>query len=251
MRAYPVVFLVGCTLSLAWLGWGVPRFHRRGSPAGRLLPGRDHLDAGLWAMAFGLLGARLAFVVGHWGYYLLHPIQMLWFGQGGLSWIGGALGGLLGLGVYSMLMSAPFWRMADALSLPAIIVSIAAWSGCLLDGCAYGMKVQSDFPALFAPDLLGTLASRWPTQSAGAVLGLALVLVLLRLQDAGLASGILACLTGAALSASLLGLSLLRADPVPLWRGLRQDTIGAGILLIASLISAGWVIAGHREMEAA
>jgi prolipoprotein diacylglyceryltransferase len=251
MRAYPIAFLVGCILSLTWLGWGMPHFYRPRSFIEQQLTGRDYLDAGMWSLALGLLGARLAFVVGHWEYYISRPTQMLWFGQGGLNWAGGAIGGAVGLGAYCLLSHAPFWRLADALSLPATILSIAAWTGCLLDGCGYGIVVQSDFPAWPSPDMLGTLAPRWPTQSAGALFGLALLLILLRMQDSGLPSGFLACLTCGALSMSLLGLSLLRADPVPLWRGLREDTIGAGILLAASLLTGAWLLRGGREIEAA
>lgn len=57
----------------------------------------DFWDGVMWAVAFGVVGARLYHVVDLWDYYWLHPgeIVMLW--HGGMGIFGGILGGLIGL----------------------------------------------------------------------------------------------------------------------------------------------------------
>lgn len=250
MKAYPIALLLGSVIGLLWLGWALPRPQLPGTHAARS-PGRsDFLDAGLWALALGLLGARLAFAAGHWSYYFENPTQILWFGQGGLSWIGGALGGLLGIGVYKAISDKPFWWIADAIAFPAVILFIALWIGCLLDGCAYGATAAATGFGWISPDMLGSLARRWPTQTVAAVGGLGLLLALERLRHRHLKPGLLACVASVGLAVILLGLSLVRADPVPLLGGIRQDTIGASLLLVVSLVSAGALLTRGESKEA-
>jgi prolipoprotein diacylglyceryltransferase len=210
----------------------------------------DALDAGLWSLALGLLGARLAFAAAHWGYYAGRPTEILWFGQGGSSWFGGAMGSIIGLGVYRIISHRSFWELADAIALPAVILSIAVWVGCLMDGCGYGVRAEAGTLGWPTPDLLGSLATRWPTQTVAAVSNLALLLTLVRLGRSCLQPGLLSCLACAGLSATLLGVSFVRADPVPLWAGVRQDTIGAAILLAASLVTGGVLLVHGRRTEA-
>jgi prolipoprotein diacylglyceryltransferase len=249
MKAYPIAFLLGSVIGLLWLGWGLPRAQLHGTHAAHSHGGSEFLDAGLWALALGLLGARLAFAAGHWSYYFDHPTQILWFGQGGLSWVGGALGGLLGVGVFKAISHKPFSWIADAIAVPAVILFIALWIGCLLDGCAYGVTGAATGLGWMSPDLFGSVARRWPTQTIAAVGGLGLLLALERLRHRHLKPGLLACIASVGVALILLGLSVVRADPVPLFGGVRQDTIGASLLLIVSLAAAGALLARRESME--
>jgi phosphatidylglycerol:prolipoprotein diacylglycerol transferase len=193
------------------------------------------LDAGLAALAAGLIGARVAFVSAHWGYYSSRLMEALVFRQGGLNWAGGALGALLGLAGFALLARRPFWPLADSLAFPGALVALASWTGCLLDGSAYGRPVANPL-APASPDLFGTRLPRWPTQALGALYGLAVLLGVLWLHDRRLRPGLLGTLMLTLTAAGALALDFTRGDPSPLLAGLRLDALGAAAILAAALV---------------
>lgn len=58
-------------------------------------------DSLIWAVAGGLIGARLYHVIDWWDYYWLHPEEIIKLWRGGLGIFGGILGGAIGLWIYS------------------------------------------------------------------------------------------------------------------------------------------------------
>jgi phosphatidylglycerol:prolipoprotein diacylglycerol transferase len=229
-------------VSLLWLG--LP-------PTDRILASRSstrtslpvtRIDAGLAALAVGLISARIGFVILHWEYYASKPLEILWFWQGGLSWVSGALGAILGLGLFCVLTRHPFWPLADTLALPGMVIALASWSGCLADGCAYGRALDSPLWASPTPDMFGARIPRWPTQMVGLVYSLLALVMLYWL--AGLISkpGILACISLSMIAAGAFVLSFTRSDPIMLLSGIRLDTWGSAAILL--LGGAGLTLCG-------
>jgi phosphatidylglycerol:prolipoprotein diacylglycerol transferase len=238
-QAYPVVFALGCLAGLGWLAV------QRGPPA----QAEAHsFRAALLALAAGVFGARMAFVALHGPYFVEHPAQTLWLWQGGLSWIGGALGAVAAVGLYAGLRRLSLGRLADALAIPALLVALAAWTGCLVDHCMVGVAVPASLLALRSPDLFGVVAPRWPTAAAGMIAtGLLLCLAFI-LEGRRLAPGLRAALALGGLSAIGLGLSFTRADPTLRLAGLRPDSLGAAVLLVAAIAFAA--VVWRRPSEA-
>jgi phosphatidylglycerol:prolipoprotein diacylglycerol transferase len=196
------------------------------------------LDAGLAALGGGLLGGRVAYVAMSWPYFRQHLAEAPQIGLGGLSWVGAAMGGLLGLLVYARLRRQSPAELLDGLLPLATTVSIAAWLASWVEGGAYGPAVTA-FWALPSRDEWGNLASRLPVQLLGALL----TLVLLGLVDAIQARGKGANLPGraaglwmAGFALLMAGLSTLRADPAPVWAGVRLETWGAACLLVMTTL---------------
>ncbi|HEY47793.1 MAG TPA: prolipoprotein diacylglyceryl transferase [Anaerolineae bacterium] len=246
-NAFPLIFTLGVMVSLLWLGLsGTNRVSASRISARTSLP-VARIDAGLTALAVGLISARIGFVALHWEYYASKPFEILWFWQGGLSWVGGALGAILGLGLFCVLTRHPFWPLADTLALPGMVIALASWSGCLADGCAYGRALDSPLWASPTPDMFGSRIPRWPTQMVGVVYSL-LALVLLYWL-AGLISkpGVLACISLSMIAAGAFALSFTRSDPIMLLSGLRLDTWGSAAILL--LGAAGLTLCGlhHRR----
>lgn len=228
-NVYPLALAAGALLGLLWLGL---------SPLERLTRIEDSIarvDAGLIALFSGLLGGRLAYIVTHWEYYGSRVIESVWFWQGGLSWAGGALAGVIGVAVYARLARRPFWAEADQLAIPAAILGATSWVGCLVDSCAYGRLTTAGLWTPPARDLLGNLAPRWPTQAIGAVYTLLVLLLLFRLAQLELRSGLLAALALSLLSAGPLAIAWLRGDPMPVMAGLRLDGVASAALLTLGL----------------
>jgi len=229
-QAYPVVFSLGCLAGLGWLA-----VRRAGSAEGNSAV----LMAALLALALGLAGARLGFTALHLPYYLSNPQEILWVWEGGMSWVGGALGAVAAIAIFAWVRRERFTELADALALPALAVALASWVGCFLDACVYGFRASAGplYPA--SPDLFGVVAPRWPTAAVGMIAtGLllsAMVLLEARRIPPGLGAGI--ALGGMALIAFVL--SFTRGDAVLLIGAARLDTVAAvGVLLLAGAFIA-------------
>ena len=244
-NTFTMVFTLSVLVNLLWLGLSDPtRTVTSRQPDEKTSPS-TRIDAGLSALTAGLIGARAGFVFIHWGYYASRLIETLWFWQGGLSWIGGVIGAVIGLGVYTAFSHRPFWPLADTLALPGVVMALSCWTGCLLDGCAYGRRADAGFWTPPAVDMFGSRVPRWPTQTVGIVLNLVILAVLYWLAGRHLRHGTLACMSVSLIAASSLVLSFTRSDPVLLLAGLRLDTVGAGVILLLAL--CGLVLSNLRD----
>lgn len=225
-QAYPVVLALGCLAGLSWLAL------RRGVSA---QDSANPFAAGLVALAAGLVGARLVFAGLHGPYFLSHPLEVAWIWRGGLSWVGGAVGALAAVALFAAVRRVRLAPLADALALPALAVALAAWTGCLLEACVYGIPVAA-FP--WAPpsaDLFGVIAPRWPTAAVGMMASGALLCGLLVLDGRPIAPGRRAIAALAGLAAIGLALSFTRADPALMVGAIRIDALGAAVLLLLAL----------------
>ena len=103
---------------------------------------------GSWSVAIVL--SRLVFVALNWGdsSHRLLDIVGIWR-EGGLSFHGGLLGGILATLLYGRLHKLSFWVMADLLS-PGLALGYAlARIGCFLNGCCYGEPTKLPWGVVF------------------------------------------------------------------------------------------------------
>ncbi len=234
---YPYLFALGAIGGLLWSGLSAGSVPRS---KGKRISSAHAVDAGLAALAAGLVGGRAGYVATSWTYYSQRPQEALWFWQGGLSWSSGAAGAALGLGLYSVFSQRPFWVLADRLAVPAALLALAAWLGCMFDGCSYGWRVAAGPFAPPAPDLLGNLAPRWPTQAVGAIACLLTLGALLLLRERQLFPGTLACLSLSLIAGICLALSFTRADPARSLWGMRLDGLASGLAFALGLLGLGY-----------
>jgi len=199
------------------------------SPRRRLT--NDPVIAGVVVLVTGLFLARMTFVLLHSNYYYAHPIEILYTWQGGLSGIGGVAGALVGLGIYNRVRGESFASCVDALAIPAAIIASSCWLGCWMEGCAYGIPLESQFP-LTGIDMFNSDILRWPTQASGAIFSLLSVGALVTLKDQ-LPQGVLGMVSLNLIALGILGISFFRSDPSLLIAGFRLDTLAAlGLALI-------------------
>jgi prolipoprotein diacylglyceryltransferase len=207
--------------------------------AGWLAPQKDrirYVDAGVLTILGALLGSRALTVAANWAYYQYHPGEVYQVWLGGLSGIGAMIGGLLAILIIGRWWSIPTGMLADVLLPLAGTLTITAWMGCWLDRCGYGVTSNSWW-ALPAHDEWGVLADRIPVQLMGAILTLILIWLLDRSGKRLPVKGMSATFGLFALSAVVFVLSYLRADPIPIWNGLRLEAWGAiGLMILASVM---------------
>ena len=240
--SFTTIFVLSAIASLIWLGWSPSELARRVEPPNRLIM------AGAIILLGSLVGARLVYVVVHWGYFQGHVPEMLAFWKGGLSGFGGALGGLTGGWVYARRRKILFWGLADAVARPVMTMSVAVWSGCWLAGCAYGIPVDW---GIVRPDIFGQQAARWPaTLIAACASAIGLIsLPWFEKQLAGRQSGTLGAISLVWIGFFMLGVSLLRGDPTLLYGGIRQETWGAGIIFATALAALLNRITSHKGVH--
>ena len=231
-QAYPVVLALGCLAGLGWLAL------RRGVSAEVEV---HSFPAALLALALGLVGARLAFAALHGPYFGGNPLEVLWVWRGGLSWVGAAMGALAAVGLYAVLRQIRLAPLADALVIPALMMALAAWTGCLLEECVYGIPVTPGPLAPAGTDLFGVVAPRWPTAAAGMIATGTMLCAFLWLEGSGIGPGQAAVGALAGLAAVGLGLSFTRADPALMIGALRVDALGSALLLVLALALALFV----------
>jgi prolipoprotein diacylglyceryltransferase len=224
MQLLSILLAVGVLAGLLLLSWRAPQKERV-----------RYVDAGVMVLFGALVGGRGLSVAVNLNYYATHLGEAIQVWKGGFSGIGALVGGVLAIFILSLLWRLPLGTLADALLPLAGTLTIAAWVGCWLDACSYGLPSDAWW-ALPSGDEWGVIVNRVPVQLLGA---LATLLVIWLLDWGGRRLPVRG--TGAALglfgvSAMLFGLSYLRADPTPIWNGLRLDAWGAvGLMAFSSL----------------
>jgi phosphatidylglycerol:prolipoprotein diacylglycerol transferase len=129
----------------------------------------DVLDIAIAAVIGGILGARIGWIMTSpdvlW--YLAHPLRILAIWEGGLSYFGGILGGVVAANCLVRRRRMGFWRMADIVA-PLLALSFGIGKiGCWLNGCCGGTATTSWLGVIFTNplsecDLLNQKI--WPAQ---------------------------------------------------------------------------------------
>ncbi|NMB12641.1 MAG: prolipoprotein diacylglyceryl transferase [Firmicutes bacterium] len=182
------VYAYGFFLALAFV---VATYYAAATAKERGIDADHVIDLALIACVASLVGARLGFVLLEFPYYRLHPAEIIRLSEGGLSFHGGLiLGVVAGIRFCQKRRISP-WQMADLVA-PAVALGTAiARIGCLLNGCCYGYI--TDLP-IGLPVALGDPSPRHPTQIYASVLNLLLFIYLYRKRCHGRFDGYLGLL---------------------------------------------------------
>ncbi|MCC6445435.1 MAG: prolipoprotein diacylglyceryl transferase [Armatimonadetes bacterium] len=137
-------------------------------------------DLMLYIMAAAVVMSRLVFVLLEWRAYAPHPVDALKIWEGGLSFHGGLLGGILAALWYCRRHAVPFWKLADH-AAPGLALGYAiARIGCFLNGCCYGTPTGLPWACRFQdPPLSGHLTPpSHPTQLYATLINLGVFFML-------------------------------------------------------------------------
>ncbi|MBP3636680.1 MAG: prolipoprotein diacylglyceryl transferase [Clostridia bacterium] len=115
------------------------------------LPQDTVVDLALWVIPFGVIGARLYYVVFAWDTFAPNPVSILYIWQGGLAIYGGIIGGLLAVLLFSRKRGIPVGQLTDIIAPGlALAQAIGRW-GNYFNMEAYGITVTAPawqfFPA--------------------------------------------------------------------------------------------------------
>ncbi len=129
-----------------------------------------------------VLGARIGYVLFYGdGYYLSHPLEILAFNQGGMSFHGGLVGLLIGGAVAARMMRIPFLTLADLGSIAAPIGLFFGRCANFVNGELWGAPTDGPLGVVFGG--AAGMMPRHPSQLYEAVLeGLVIFCVLFALS---------------------------------------------------------------------
>jgi phosphatidylglycerol---prolipoprotein diacylglyceryl transferase len=183
---YPVLFRIG-TFEVTSFGalvaigalvglWLLGReLRRRGLP-------ENASDAGIAGIAGGMVGAKLLWVLEHFGE---DPITGLLFSRGGLSWFGGFAGGIAAGLILLKRRRLPIMTVLAA-AAPALAIGHALGRvGCFLVGDDYGRPSTLPWAVAFPQGLPPTDVPVHPTQLYEAALLVPIALIVMRLARKG------------------------------------------------------------------
>ena len=129
-----------------------------------------------------VLGARIGYVLFYGdGYYLSHPLEILAFNQGGMSFHGGLVGLLIGGAVAARMTRIPFLTLADLGSIAAPIGLFFGRCANFVNGELWGAPTDAPWGVVFGG--AAGMMPRHPSQLYEAVLeGLVIFCVLFALS---------------------------------------------------------------------
>ena len=138
----------------------------------------DDLSSVVICVVFGLLiGARLFYVIFYGdGYYFEHPLEILAFNHGGMSFHGGLVGGLVGGFIGCRLCNLSFWTLADLAVIGAPLALCLGRCANFVNGELWGKPTDLPWGVVFES---GGDVARHPSQLYEAFLeGIVLFVIL-------------------------------------------------------------------------
>jgi phosphatidylglycerol---prolipoprotein diacylglyceryl transferase len=117
------------------------------------IPAETIYDLMFWVVAWGILGARIFYVILMWDFFSQNLLEIIMIQHGGLAWQGSFIGGTLA-GIWFVRMKKLSLRMVMDLVAPYIALGQAIGRlGCFFNGCCYGKPVAWGviFPAFTHP----------------------------------------------------------------------------------------------------
>ncbi len=106
-------------------------------------------DLVFWCTLWGVLGARVYYVILFWSTFAQDPLEIIMLQHGGLAWQGGLIaGGLAG----AWFVRKHKWPLAKVIDLSAPYLALGqaiGRVGCFMTGCCFGAPVAwgIDFPS--------------------------------------------------------------------------------------------------------
>ncbi len=102
----------------------------------------DMMDVFLFAIIFGVAGARLYYVIFSWDLYKDNLISILYLREGGLAIYGGVIGGVLAILGVCIKKKLNFWKVIDLAAMGVLVGQICGRWGNFFNREAYGAETD-------------------------------------------------------------------------------------------------------------
>ena len=241
----PVAFSIG-SLTVRWYGIiaaiaVIVMIVITAREAKRLGITRDLYSLFLWCIIGGYIGARLAYIIYDWNYFVANPREII--GSAGLAQNGKIIGVIVAALIYMRVTRMRFSTLlgiGDAVAIGMPLALAIARIACTINGCCSGkLSPFQYFPGavIYASPPPGTPLQDWyylssqywgvpiyPTQIYHLLWGLIVFTVVWRLRGKFKPEGCLAFFCFCVFAAGDFGIRFLRTDE-PVLLGLRQAQV--------------------------
>jgi phosphatidylglycerol:prolipoprotein diacylglycerol transferase len=211
-------------------------------------------DNAFWAIAAGVVGARLFHVIDHWSdTFAPNPVRVFYVWEGGLAIWGGVVGGLLAAAFLAWRRGWQLPRLLDLVAPGLVLGQGIGRAACVITGDAMGKPTDGPFgvaytsPKALVPEL-GVYYAPTPIYEGLVNLGIFVLLWQLRKRD--LPDGMLA-LTYLTLYSLGRFLVAYTSSYRLIWAGLTQSQI-VSLITVAAVLPLGlyiWLTRSVRTME--
>lgn len=140
---YGLMIAVGFGFALLVLSW---TSKRDGLPSSRIL------DMAFWTVLAGVLSSRLLYVLIRIDKYWERPLDAIKLWEGGLTFYGGLIGGLIVGYFFVRRYKLPVWRTLDQIGPALAIGQGFGRIGCFLAGCCWGKATNVAWAVRFPPE---------------------------------------------------------------------------------------------------
>jgi len=225
---FSVLGILAAIRMTQWLAWRIDR-----------IEGDKVYDAAFWAVVAGLLGARILYLVENYRFFEgSRWIHIFYLNEGGISQWGGIFGAMIGIWLWTLRSKVSFWKLLDAVGLPALVGLAIGRIGDVINGEHHGTPTNLPWGVRYinAHTLGQPALVVHPEVAYELLLCVFLVLVflpLLRQLRSRLPAGVCGLWFLALFAAGRFYLSFFRDDQI--WWGLRQAQ-WASLLMVALAI---------------
>ena len=209
----------------------------------------------IWTVAGGIVGARLFFVVDHFGTMLRHPAEALAFQDGGLAIYGAVFGGFAAVAILCRIYRYPWLSVIDAI-VPGLLLGQAFGRfGCIVNGDAWGAAttrapltfVYSNPHAMIPPALLGVPTHPYPLYDMALNLLVFAAIWLLRKRE--LPAGVLFAVFAVLYAPGRFLITYVRQERIWFW-GLQEAQVIALVGFIVGVAALVWLLRGRSATQA-
>ena len=129
IRSYGVLIAIGFLIML-------PLISRQAQKEG--ISPNTIIDLGFWSLLWGIIGARILFILTTLSEYKKYPLEIFYIWKGGLVFYGGLIAGALTLIYYCKKHKLNMWQVMDLGALGVTFTHMFGRFGCLAAGCCFG-----------------------------------------------------------------------------------------------------------------
>lgn len=129
VRSFGIVLIIGFLVGM-WIA-------RRRAPRYGIDPARLW-DLAVLLIVFGVLGARVTYILQEWDHYSQHRDQIFSVQFDGLTSFGGLIFGVIVMAIWCKRTKTSFLTAMDVFAVPLLIAHAIGRVGCLLNGCCFG-----------------------------------------------------------------------------------------------------------------